>query len=129
MIVAKNIAVIAASHHTAHFVAPDAARLNSLLIKKASSGGKRFLKNASYGWFQNLFRFYERLTIQGLALHQALRKLHIERAVRESLAEGFRQVVILGGGLDTLALRLHNEFPDVNFLEIDHPATRAHIHR
>lgn len=124
MIVAKNIAVIAASHHTAHFVAPDAVRLNSLLIIKSSAGGEHFLKTVSSRWFQNLFRFYERLTIRGLALHQALRKLHIERAVRESLAGGFRQVVILGGGLDTLALRLHSEFPGVNFLEIDHPATQ-----
>jgi methyltransferase (TIGR00027 family) len=33
-------------------------------------------------------------------------------------------VVILGGGLDTLALRLHREFPAVRFLELDHPATQ-----
>jgi methyltransferase (TIGR00027 family) len=51
--------------------------------------------------------------------------LHIERAVRAGLTEGFRQVVVLGGGLDTLALRLHREFPLVNFIELDHPATQA----
>src|SRR5262245_46576320 len=72
MIVAKNIAVVAASNQTVHFVAPEAARLNSLLIKKSSAGGEHFLRNASCRWFQNLFHLYERLTIRGLALHQAL---------------------------------------------------------
>jgi methyltransferase (TIGR00027 family) len=75
-------------------------------------------------WFRRLFHLYERWTIPALALHQALRKRHIERLVRAGLAEGFDQVVVLGGGLDTLALRLHSEFPTVRFLELDHPATQ-----
>jgi len=62
--------------------------------------------------------------IPGLALHQALRKRFIERVVRAALARGCRQVVVLGAGFDTLALRLHKEFPEVNFLELDHPATQ-----
>lgn len=125
MVVARNIAIVAANRQTAPLVAPDAARLNSLLIKKSSDNRERFLKNAARRWFQTLFRFYERITIRGLALHQALRKLHIENVLREILTGKFRQVVILGGGLDTLALRLSSEFPDVNFLELDHPATQT----
>lgn len=123
-IVARNIAIVAATEETSLVVSPETARLNSLLIKTFSPSGERFIKRASHRWFQKLFHVFSLLTIRGLALHQALRKLHIENAVRQSLTENFRQVVILGGGLDTLSLRLCRAFPLVNFIEIDHPATQ-----
>ena len=122
-IVARNIAAVAANPATTHFVTTETAGLNALFVK-AFSGGSLFLQRARKRPFQRAFSFYERLTIPGLALHQALRKLHIEKTVRAALSEGFAQVVILGGGFDTLAVRLHGEFPAVNFLEIDHPATQ-----
>jgi methyltransferase (TIGR00027 family) len=123
-VVARNIALVAATPRLSFLVAPEAADLTGLLIREYSRRGDSFLRRARSGWFQCLFHCYERCTIPGLALHQALRKRHIERVVRSSLAEGFEQVVVLGGGLDTLALRLHREFPGVNFLELDHPATQ-----
>jgi methyltransferase (TIGR00027 family) len=60
-----------------------------------------------------------------MALHQVLRKRWLEQAVEQALAEGVRQVVVLGGGLDTLAARLARRHPSVHFLEADHPATQA----
>src|SRR5258706_5680656 len=105
-------------------VSPEAASLTGLLIQAFSRGGEAFLRRAQHRWFQFLFHCYERCTIPGLALHQAVRKRHIERVVCTSLEEGFEQVVVLGGGLDTLALRLHKQFPKTNFLELDHPATQ-----
>jgi methyltransferase (TIGR00027 family) len=124
LVVARNIALVAANPRLAHLVPPAAAELTGLLIEAYCRRGGAFLRRARRPWFQFLFRCYERCTIPGLALHQALRKRHIERLVRAGLAEGFEQVVILGGGLDTLALRLHREFPGVHFLELDHPATQ-----
>lgn len=124
-LVARNILLIANTKKLSQFVAPAAARLSSLLVRAYSPEGEKFIRRAHRPLFQKLFRFYERITIPGLALHQALRKLSIEKSVRSSLDEGFEQVVVLGGGLDTLALRLHGEFPQVNFLELDHPATQA----
>jgi methyltransferase (TIGR00027 family) len=124
-IVARNLAIIAADEKTAHLVSSETARLNDLFVQNFSRGGSLFLKRARQKWFQRLFRLYERLTIPGLALHHALRKSCIELAVRDALAANFAQVVILGGGLDTLALRLHKEFPGVSFIELDHPATQG----
>jgi methyltransferase (TIGR00027 family) len=66
----------------------------------------------------------ERLTIPGIQLHYALRKLYLEEVARAALAERFRQVGIFGAGYDTLALRLHETFPDALFIELDHPATQ-----
>ena len=53
----------------------------------------------------------------------AYRKAFFESQVREALSTGASQVLVLGAGYDTLGWRLSPEFPNVNFLEIDHPAT------
>jgi len=70
----------------------------------------------------------ETFVIPGIMLHYAARKLFLEDAVRAALApsssSGIAQVVVLGAGFDTLALRLHRERPDVRFYECDHPATQ-----
>jgi methyltransferase (TIGR00027 family) len=54
------------------------------------------------------------------------RKAFCERQVREGIAGGATQVLVLGAGYDTMGWRLSPEFADVNFFEIDHPAT-AHL--
>jgi methyltransferase (TIGR00027 family) len=66
----------------------------------------------------------ERATLPGIKLHYALRKRYLEEVAREALRDGFRQVVVIGAGFDTLALRLHEAFADTKFFEIDHPATQ-----
>ena len=53
----------------------------------------------------------------------AHRKAFCERQVREGIAAGATQVLVLGAGYDTLGWRLATEFPGVHFFEIDHPAT------
>lgn len=69
-------------------------------------------------------RLAERLTLPGLLLHFVLRKRWIEDIVRQYLAAGSDEVVVVGAGFDTLAARLAPEFPRVQFVEIDHPATQ-----
>ena len=53
----------------------------------------------------------------------AHRKAFCEKQVREGIAAGATQVLVLGAGYDTLGWRLAPEFPGVRFYEIDHPAT------
>lgn len=55
----------------------------------------------------------------------ARRKAFCERQVRNGIAAGVAQVLVLGAGYDTLGWRLAPEFPQVDFFEIDHPATAA----
>lgn len=55
------------------------------------------------------------------------RTRYIDDCLRAGLAEGIRQVVILGAGLDTRAYRFAT---DARFFEVDHPATqRAKVER
>lgn len=49
----------------------------------------------------------------------------IEREVRCGVREGYEQVVVIGGGFDTLAIRLKEETPPLHVFEIDHPSTQA----
>ena len=55
----------------------------------------------------------------------AHRKAFCEHQVREGIAEGATQILVLGAGYDTLGWRLAPEFPNIHFFEIDHPATAA----
>jgi methyltransferase (TIGR00027 family) len=60
---------------------------------------------------------------RGMRLFIASRSRFSEDALAASVARGTRQVVVLGAGLDTFALR--NPFPDVRVFEVDFPATQA----
>jgi methyltransferase (TIGR00027 family) len=53
----------------------------------------------------------------------AHRKAFCETQVREGVAAGATQVLVLGAGYDTLGWRLAPDLPGVRFHEIDHPAT------
>ena len=53
----------------------------------------------------------------------AHRKAFCERQASEGINAGATQILVLGAGYDTLGWRLAPEFPEVNFFEIDHPAT------
>ena len=53
----------------------------------------------------------------------AYRKAFCEQQVRYGINAGAAQILVLGAGYDTMAWRLAPNFPDVNFFEIDRPAT------
>ena len=71
-----------------------------------------------------MWRSIERLVQPGIMAHYWHRKLWIEECCREALTDGVERVVVAGAGFDTLALRLAPQFPQVEFVEIDHAATQ-----
>jgi methyltransferase (TIGR00027 family) len=52
----------------------------------------------------------------------AVRSRYVEDRLREAVANGVKQYVILGAGLDTFAYR--NPFPSLRVFEVDFPATQ-----
>jgi methyltransferase (TIGR00027 family) len=109
-------------------------QLSRLVPPGAGEACRRFLVAAGLSsrqigmadrpWFRSFALYAERFAIPGVSVHYAARKRWLEDATRQALAEGIAQVVVLGAGLDTLALRLHRELPGVLFVETDHPATQ-----
>ncbi len=76
-------------------------------------------------WFRQVVSALEFLTVPGILLHYAVRKLAVEDLVRASIEAGVKQVVVLAAGFDTLAVRLHREFAGVSFIEVDRPGIQA----
>lgn len=66
----------------------------------------------------------ERGPLRGGIKHIALRKRYFDDRVVAGVEDGATQVVVLGAGLDTVAVRNSEHYPDVSFLEVDHPATQ-----
>jgi methyltransferase (TIGR00027 family) len=113
-------------------------QLTVLVPPATAEACRRFLEEIEPAWLaalhwraaawspvRGLAFFLERFVIPGISVHYAVRKRFLEEAARQAIAAGARQLVVLGAGLDTLALRLHREFPEVLFVECDHPATQA----
>jgi methyltransferase (TIGR00027 family) len=59
----------------------------------------------------------------GMTYHVALRTRALDDALRDSLAQGAKQVVLLGAGLDGRAFRMP-ELENVRVFEVDHPNTQ-----
>ncbi|HUE95398.1 MAG TPA: SAM-dependent methyltransferase, partial [Longimicrobiaceae bacterium] len=81
-------------------------------------------------WFvsgggRRLVAAVEKAILPGIQLHYAVRKRYIEGAVEEAIRLGGRQVVVLGAGMDALALRFARRSGEVRCIEVDHPATQA----
>lgn len=58
-------------------------------------------------------------------LFTAARSRIAEDALSKAVERGTRQVVVLGAGLDTFALRNHTGTQQIRVYEVDHPATQA----
>ncbi|XXY52156.1 SAM-dependent methyltransferase [Sorangium sp. So ce269] len=62
------------------------------------------------------------LALLGVSYHVALRTRAIDDALREAVARGASQLVVLGAGLDSRAMRLP-ELAGVQVFEVDRPST------
>ena len=67
-------------------------------------------------------RHYRR-ALPGTYEYHIVRTKHIDRTSIGELRDGARQVVILGAGFDTRALRMGDVLASVHLFEVDHPAT------
>lgn len=92
-------------------------------ILSASSEGRKRLAELNNPVKNKLLPFLEWLLLPGITLNYVLRKKFIEEKVLEAIKNGVTQIINIGAGFDTLALRLSLRFPSITFIEIDHPAT------
>ena len=103
---------------------PAGSRKSAEAILLAAKGLYRWqLMLFDQAWFRRWLAWMERQTATGISLHVALRKRFFDDEVRRAIAEGAEQILVLGAGYDTLCLRLSAAFPELRFVELDHPAT------
>ena len=77
-------------------------------------------------WFINrAVESLQRFSIPGLALHWVVRKAAIREKLKGLLASGeYQQFLLLAGGFDSIAYEIAKMFPEVECIEVDHPATQ-----
>lgn len=121
--VMQGILHIAKNDTYKHLVDDETISIGQQILAASSEGQKR-LKQLKQPWFSWSVKLREAIILPGITLHYALRKRHVETTVFEAIANGITQIVTLGAGFDTLSWRLHARFPQVNFIETDHPATQ-----
>jgi methyltransferase (TIGR00027 family) len=124
VLIAAATVFLARDPRLARLVPASAAELCARCLEAASPRHHGLVRLASRRGLRWAARLAERAAIPGLLAHFMLRKRWIEQAARAALADGIGQLVVVGGGFDTLAARLAPEFPRVKFIELDHPATQ-----
>lgn len=123
-IIAASTIYLANDRRHAWLVPPDAQAWSQRLL--AATAGDRLLAwSATNAVTRRCWRALEQWTLPGITAHYWRRKRWIEARTRVALAEGFSRVIVLGAGFDTLCLRLPPTYPEVDFVEIDHPATQS----
>lgn len=120
-LVARGIVLAAKDDRLRKLVAEGEAEA----LRRIPGEGRGWFRLAMrHAWARRLFFLIMDVMVPGIVAHYMARKRWIEGSVREALAGGAARVVVVGAGFDTMAWRLHGEFPEVEFLELDHPATQ-----
>lgn len=105
---------------------PDGAAAESARLLAAVAPNRlRLIRTLARPPLRRLVHALERVALPGIQRHYAARKRCIEEAARAFLADGDGQLVVIGAGLDTLAVRIARELPGVRVVELDHPATSS----
>ena len=126
LLIAASLVLLHGHPKYSGLVSKTSADLCAHMLERYSLQTRLLLKIVRHGWFRPIAKLIERITIPGILLHYALRKKCIAALARSALTNGARQVVVVGAGFDPLCLDLQRDFPDVQFWEIDHPATQRH---
>ncbi len=107
--------------------------LNTAFIRYSEDTLVKRLISAVSPWL--FIRIMDTIYIPGMTHHFLFRKRLIADKVSYALSAGVKQVIVLGAGLDTLAIRMAPQHPTVQFFEIDLPNTQrtktgilSHIH-
>lgn len=121
--VLQGILYVAQSTPFGYLVDDQVVKVGKKILQASEEGRNRLqqLDSVTFGWGVKL---REAIMLPGITLHYILRKNHVETITRQAISDGVTQVVMLGAGFDTLPWRLHKQHADVNFIEIDHPATQ-----
>lgn len=93
-----------------------------ILEAKVMGYGKRLVAASQKKWMVSSYNVFEKI-VPGIFEGMGYRKLFVSWAVENAITDGANQVLIVGAGFDALCLQLAPKYPDVEFFEVDHPAT------
>jgi methyltransferase (TIGR00027 family) len=86
--------------------------------------GPRMMRLSKGPWMIRAYKLQDFL-MPGQFEGFGYRKIYVQEQVEAAIEHGAGQVLFTGAGFDTLCMRLAPLYPDVQFIELDHPATSA----
>ncbi|WP_138429899.1 class I SAM-dependent methyltransferase [Fodinibius saliphilus] len=89
------------------------------LVKTLPAPNRYYHFWLQFRWVRKLYIWSEELLLPGDLLHVVARKWYIHRMVKKSIAEGSKQLIVLGAGFDHLAH--HYSQQDIYCIECDVP--------
>jgi methyltransferase (TIGR00027 family) len=120
--VALNIVTLGAKPGMEEILPSGVASATSELLVASGAVGETAIRWSSSQRMVSVYEAFDWI-LPGQFVAFAHRKSFCERQAREGISSGATQILVLGAGYDTLGWRLAPEFPEVDFFEIDHPAT------
>ncbi len=123
--VGRGVLVVGADPRRAPLLPAGAAETTATLMQAAGlrAAWQRRLERSAGA--RSMLAWGEQKLLPGHSTHLALRKRAVDDETRAAVEAGATQVLNVGAGLDTLALRLAPAYPRVRFVEVDHPATQS----
>jgi methyltransferase (TIGR00027 family) len=122
--VAQAVAFLSREPAVAALLPPGLAEENERLLRAAGLLTPRQVRRIESPRYRRLYYRLDSLGAPGQLLFVGLRKRLVDDEARQAIAAGCRQLLVLGGGLDLLALRLARAHPEVTCVEVDHPASQ-----
>lgn len=120
--VALNIITLGTIPGMEQILPPGIIGVTETLLIKSGTIGEKTAAFARSKWAVRMYRAFDWM-LPGQFEAFAHRKAFCENQVRDGIRKGATQILVLGGGYDTLCWRLAPFFPEVGFFEIDHPDT------
>ena len=122
--VARGIVFVAEDPRVRELLPTGTVELNAQLLREAQLLSPSMERLYRKPWFRSFAHWVARHTTPGQIMTLPTKKRFLDDEVRRAIEGGARQLVLVGAGFDTLALRVAGQFADVGCFEIDHPATQ-----
>ncbi len=122
--IARGIVFVAEDPRVRELLPSGTVELNAQILREARLLTPSTEKLYRKPWFQSFAHWVARRTTPGQMMTLPTKKRFLDDEVRRAIEGGARQLLLVGAGFDTLALRVAREFTEVGCFEIDHPATQ-----
>ena len=125
LVIAQSTLFMAGERDVTHLIPPESVELARAVLRAHSTFSAALHRVLRAPGLRSALRGVEAALLPGIQLHYVVRKRFLDDAARLALDAGARQVVVIGAGYDSLALRLSRRPEAPVCIEVDHPATGA----
>lgn len=122
--VGQVLILVAQDERYAPLLPPDLTEPTRELLTASGRLKPRHLKLFRSDRYRRFANWTAKIVSPGHLLHIALRKRTVNDEAVAALEEGATQLLVVGAGMDSLALRLARKFPRAACVEVDHPASQ-----